>query len=215
LPLVLPNPVQRFCTTEMKIRTCDRYVKRHLGWATYTDALGLRADEPKRVLRLRQKRQTTVEPTLYGEEKTVTRASSVIPGTEIHCPLYDAGATEDDVMAFWKAQPFNLATFASSSRRRKSFGSCGKARSWRRGGLGKRKRRAPGFVTTAPATPNCSPSLKASKRAPAGCGPTRATTAVAAKWTNADAPIDDEPPVPSGGGPGTYPRGRTLTREGS
>jgi 3'-phosphoadenosine 5'-phosphosulfate sulfotransferase (PAPS reductase)/FAD synthetase len=108
LPLVLPNPVQRFCTTEMKIRTCDRYVKRHLGWATYTDALGLRADEPKRVLRLRQKRQTTVEPTLYGEEKTVTRASSVIPGTEIHCPLYDAGATEDDVMAFWKAQPFNL-----------------------------------------------------------------------------------------------------------
>lgn len=91
---VLPNPVQRFCTGEMKIRTAGRYLS-WLGWdlGATTDAIGLRADEPKRLARLR------------------SRASHKTPRWECGypvAPLGEAGTTEADVMAFWAAQPFDL-----------------------------------------------------------------------------------------------------------
>jgi len=44
----LPNPVTRFCTYDMKVKTINRYVQ-SLGWEHYTDAVGLRYDEPRRV----------------------------------------------------------------------------------------------------------------------------------------------------------------------
>jgi hypothetical protein len=85
----LPNPVTRFCTSELKIRTTNRYVRQALGWAEYDNAVGLRRDEPGRVGRLRSR-------------------GNHVPGEEPVCPLYDAGTTLADVMAFWAAQPFDL-----------------------------------------------------------------------------------------------------------
>jgi 3'-phosphoadenosine 5'-phosphosulfate sulfotransferase (PAPS reductase)/FAD synthetase len=87
---MLPNVMARFCTVELKIRTSNRYVKT-LGpeWhAGYTNAIGLRADEPHRVAKL----ATTNR---HNREEPVA-------------PIAKAGHAIEDVMAFWKAQPFDL-----------------------------------------------------------------------------------------------------------
>ena len=77
----LPNPVTRFCTAELKIRTIHRYIK-SLGWEhdENTDWIGIRADEPRRAAKMARER----------------------------VPLYVAGITAKDVGEFWKAQPFDL-----------------------------------------------------------------------------------------------------------
>lgn len=82
----LPNPVARFCTVELKIRTMRRYASQHLGLEHWTSAVGLRFDEPHRVRK--------AKPDNASEERT-------------H-PMFDAGHTLDDVNAFWAKQPFKL-----------------------------------------------------------------------------------------------------------
>lgn len=82
---MLPNPVSRFCTSELKIRTKKRFA-RLLGWEHWTTALGLRADEPRRVARLGNLRERW----------------------EAIAPLAAAGVTKETVMRFWQAQPFDL-----------------------------------------------------------------------------------------------------------
>jgi 3'-phosphoadenosine 5'-phosphosulfate sulfotransferase (PAPS reductase)/FAD synthetase len=90
---MLPNVVMRFCTAELKIRTKRRYMA-SVGFTNhrsgYHHAIGLRADEWKRVYRL-----------------TKTCGSTDECGVPL-CPLADAGITEADVMAFWASQPFDL-----------------------------------------------------------------------------------------------------------
>lgn len=81
----LPNPVTRFCTSELKIRVMRDYA-RSLGWGHWTNVLGLRADEPARV----------------------ARASTNRDPWDNAMPLSKAGITEADVLAYWKAQPFDL-----------------------------------------------------------------------------------------------------------
>jgi len=81
----LPTPRSRFCTTELKIRTSNRYAKT-LGWDYWTSVVGLRADEPSRAQRIK------------GD----------CADEDISCPMYRAGHTEADVLAFWKTQPFDL-----------------------------------------------------------------------------------------------------------
>jgi len=44
----LPNQQARFCTIELKIRTAKRYIM-SLGWKEWTNAIGIRADEPRRI----------------------------------------------------------------------------------------------------------------------------------------------------------------------
>ena len=83
----LPNPVQRSCTTEMKIRTIKRYVMRELRWQHWTNVIGIRADEPKRI---ENKRKPTKER------------------WKISMPLVDDGTTKETVLAFFKQQPFDL-----------------------------------------------------------------------------------------------------------
>lgn len=85
-PPVLPNPVQRFCSGELKARTLDRFMK-SIGFESFTTAVGLRRDEPERALRL---------------TRSCTQTHKYV------CPLYDAGVTEKEVLAFWKDQPFDL-----------------------------------------------------------------------------------------------------------
>lgn len=83
----LPNPVQRSCTQETKIRTIKRFIVTEYGWARWGNVVGLRADEPGRVFRATRPQR---------DRWTVV------------CPLVDAGVTEADVLAFWRGQPFDL-----------------------------------------------------------------------------------------------------------
>jgi 3'-phosphoadenosine 5'-phosphosulfate sulfotransferase (PAPS reductase)/FAD synthetase len=78
----LPNPVTRFCTAELKIRTIHKYLK-SLGWDhnEQMDWVGMRADEQRRAAKIADKSRI---------------------------PLVTAGITKEDVGAFWKAQPFDL-----------------------------------------------------------------------------------------------------------
>lgn len=81
----LPNPVTRFCTIEMKIRTIANYLfsiglcetrsaGEHMSW------VGIRADEPRRAAKISRDR----------------------------LPLVSAGIGKADVGEFWKNQPFDL-----------------------------------------------------------------------------------------------------------
>lgn len=77
----LPNPVTRFCTAELKIRTLNRYLK-DLGWDhdENSDWIGIRADEPRRAAKVDKSR----------------------------VPLFVAGITAKDIGEFWKSQSFDL-----------------------------------------------------------------------------------------------------------
>jgi len=82
----LPNPVTRFCTSELKIRPIGRYLL-SLGMAeTKTEAenmsmIGMRADEQRRAAKIEDKSRI---------------------------PLVTAGITKEDVGAFWRSQLFDL-----------------------------------------------------------------------------------------------------------
>jgi len=82
----LPNPIMRFCTSELKIRPMGKAC-RALGWDHWTNLIGLRADEPRRVAK-------TTAPTRQRWDN--------------ECPLARAGVTVADVAAYWTASPFDL-----------------------------------------------------------------------------------------------------------
>jgi 3'-phosphoadenosine 5'-phosphosulfate sulfotransferase (PAPS reductase)/FAD synthetase len=94
---MLPNVAVRYCTDWLKVQISNRYVRHVLGWTPktggYTNAIGLRADEPARVARLRASAKTT-------------------PGEYPIAPLARAGVTRGEVMRFWAHQPFRPATEA-------------------------------------------------------------------------------------------------------
>lgn len=88
----LPNPVTRFCTVELKIRTMHKHLK-SMGWADgdgWEQFIGIRADEQRRVAKIRAR----------PSPETVKETMCI--------PLADAVITVRDVGAFWAAQPFNL-----------------------------------------------------------------------------------------------------------
>lgn len=79
----LPNPVARFCTSDLKVKPMNAWMKmRH---DEFTTVIGLRYDEAIRVSRLR------------GDS---TR--------DIEMPLADAKATRETVMAYWRDSDFDL-----------------------------------------------------------------------------------------------------------
>jgi len=83
----LPNPITRFCTSELKIQAMADYA-RSLGWTHWTVAIGLRHDEPRRVAKLSN-----------GEWKE--------PWTRV-APLHEERACIEHVSTFWANQPFDL-----------------------------------------------------------------------------------------------------------
>lgn len=85
----LPNPVTRFCTQELKIRPMRDWMLAK-GYEHWTNVVGIRADEPRRVARMRE-----------AAERRSER-------WDISLPLADAGVTEASVMAFWAGQTFDL-----------------------------------------------------------------------------------------------------------
>lgn len=86
----LPNPVMRFCTQELKIKPMKDWMIAR-GYEHWTNVVGIRADEPRRVARMREAEQKR-----SGER------------FDISLPLADAGVTVSDVNTFWASQPFDL-----------------------------------------------------------------------------------------------------------
>ena len=87
---MLPNPVSRFCTIELKIRTQARFLRAEYDWKRWVSAVGLRADEKNRV------------------DKALARSAQKKERWSVVCPLFDAGITQSDVFRFWMSQPFDL-----------------------------------------------------------------------------------------------------------
>lgn len=84
---MLPNPVTRFCTEELKIRTVKRFVQRELGWKRWRNYVGLRSDEMHRVVRIAKRNADRREPFFAS------------------CPLAKARCTSaGHVMPFWKGE---------------------------------------------------------------------------------------------------------------
>lgn len=95
----LPNPVSRFCTSELKIRTMHRYLRAFYAWPEWDQFIGIRADEQRRVAKIR------------------ARGTSTETKDETMCmPLADAGVSVQEVGAFWKSQPFDLELVTHNGR---------------------------------------------------------------------------------------------------
>jgi 3'-phosphoadenosine 5'-phosphosulfate sulfotransferase (PAPS reductase)/FAD synthetase len=84
----LPNTVQRLCTQDLKILTCDRFLVDYWGRPEYNGLTGIRFDEPRR--------WKSGGPDPRNSHRTT-----------IH-PLRTAKVTQVDVLTWWKAQPFDL-----------------------------------------------------------------------------------------------------------
>ncbi len=95
----LPNPTQGFCTTKLKIHPMRDWM-RSRGFFSMdekkktkvvdesTVVIGLRADEPHRVAKLKKRNHDD--------------------NRDLSFPLYVAGITKAMILAWWKEQPFDL-----------------------------------------------------------------------------------------------------------
>ena len=81
----LPNTFARFCTQELKILPIDKYMK-SLGYDEYVTFVGIRADEQRRVAKMKNNKDIK------------------------ETPLATAGIGVSDVLDFWSKQPFDLQT---------------------------------------------------------------------------------------------------------
>lgn len=89
----LPNPTQRTCTANLKIKTSHRYVRHALKWPMeYYAAIGYRADEKARC------DKAWLKDELRGFDEG---------GIGVF-PMFDAGAVESDILQFWFTGPFDL-----------------------------------------------------------------------------------------------------------
>ncbi len=82
----LPNPVTRFCTSELKINVMKRMMEL-MGYKEWFNVVGLRYDEPRRVANIRN--------------QTGNKWTSITP-------MADAKHTINDVIEFWDKQNFDL-----------------------------------------------------------------------------------------------------------
>ena len=79
----IPDPRNRFCTAELKVKTFKRYLK-SIGWKKWVNTIGIRADEPNRIKESNER--------FYVN----------------WYPLAESHHTKHHIMAFWKQQPFDL-----------------------------------------------------------------------------------------------------------
>jgi len=84
-----PNWKARFCTEFLKVRTMTAFAASQ-GWKSgaYAEVIGLRADE---------------EPRLWSGRERAEK-----DGRDVRYPLATARISEDDVLSFWRQQPFDL-----------------------------------------------------------------------------------------------------------
>ena len=86
----VPSHGLRYCTGFLKRDRIESYTRHWLGLKRWHSVIGLRADEPRRVWRMRA---------MNCGSRTGARAV---------LPLADAGVREADVLEWWKRQPFDL-----------------------------------------------------------------------------------------------------------
>ncbi|MDS0801758.1 Nin-like protein [Burkholderia cenocepacia] len=84
----LPNVAHRICTANLKIRVGEAFM-RSLGHDEWDSVMGIRADEPRRATRM------------MASGRDNSAGMPVIP-------LYAAGVTKPEILAWWKSQPFDL-----------------------------------------------------------------------------------------------------------
>lgn len=82
-PSGIPNQQFRFCTMELKIETLRRYLK-SIGIKQYTSFNGIRYDEPRRWAKI--------------------NATDL----DVELPLVKWKTTKQEVLSWWKQQPFDL-----------------------------------------------------------------------------------------------------------
>lgn len=82
----LPGPLTRLCSKDLKTRIIYKHMM-SFGYDYWDNVVGIRADEPKRIAQMRL-------PTRERYENLL--------------PLAEAGVAKPDVLAFWRAQPFDL-----------------------------------------------------------------------------------------------------------
>lgn len=85
---LLPNPVARTCTANLKVKTSKAWMLAR-GYAEWDSVMGIRADEPRRITRLSNPKRDN---------------SAGVP----YLPLARMGVRKADVLAFWRKQPFDL-----------------------------------------------------------------------------------------------------------
>lgn len=86
----LPNPTQRFCTGDLKVKTIRRYIRSLNIKGHFDSYLGLRYDEPDRVSKKKAQNASGKEPEVC------------------FMPLYDLRITINERDVFWRQQPFDL-----------------------------------------------------------------------------------------------------------
>ena len=82
----LPNAVNRFCSSELKIKVLYRFMQSK-GYKTWDNILGLRYDEPRRAISAR--------------DADYQKWSNLVP-------LYQGKVTKEDIYNFWTKQNFDL-----------------------------------------------------------------------------------------------------------
>lgn len=81
----LPNRVKRFCTDELKIKVCKRYLRTQ-GIRRFENFIGFRSDEPLRIKRRVQKFKNVIDK----------------------FPLFENGIDKGTINDYWKHKPYTL-----------------------------------------------------------------------------------------------------------
>lgn len=82
---MIPNRFKRKCTINLKIKKARRFL-RSIGWYSYTQFIGFRADEKERVQKY--KHQWQAVQTIF--------------------PIYDERVTKPEINLFWLSKPYRL-----------------------------------------------------------------------------------------------------------
>ena len=96
----LPNIMSRFCTTELKVKRIRDYL-RSLSMEDWVQFIGIRADEPRRAVKM------------HGRKDE---------GHEMYLPLYVDGVTKEHVHDFWRQQDFDLQLYSNDGTT--DWGNC-------------------------------------------------------------------------------------------
>ena len=100
---LLPNPVARFCTADLKMRAIRDFVD-SVGWGRpYLGFVGIRADEQRRAVKIMNR-----EANEHGQETIL--------------PLFTDNKTVKDVYRFWLENDFDLGLFNNNGTT--DWGNC-------------------------------------------------------------------------------------------
>lgn len=86
----LPNRVERFCTTVLKINRFEAFMHKQCGYDNWDSLIGYRSDEPLRIVKMRDRNNTELERGFMT------------------APMNEAKTTKRKIIEWWSKQPFDL-----------------------------------------------------------------------------------------------------------